>query len=113
MTRLSIVLIVVLSASAGIGMAQESQPHAKGEVRDTVGLISEEVAKQRLEMQGYTNVQVTKKDLYTLEISATKDSMPVFLEMHPKHGTVRDVTASRLKQVEHEGVLRQPDPNNK
>ncbi|NGZ07935.1 MAG: hypothetical protein CV088_00905 [Nitrospira sp. LK70] len=110
MMHVAAVFIMYLFVNIGIAAAEDSalHPHPDGQVRDTVGLISEEVAKQRLEMQGYTNVQVKKKDPSTLEISASKDNAPVVLEMHRHHGTVRDVTSSRMKPIEREQLPRIP-----
>ncbi|NGZ07839.1 MAG: hypothetical protein CV088_00405 [Nitrospira sp. LK70] len=110
MKRLTAVFTIYICANVGLVAAQDAplHSHAEGQVRDTVGLISEEVAKQRLEMQGYTNVQVKKKDASTLEITASKENAPVVLEMHRHHGTVSDVTSSRMKPIERERVPRIP-----
>lgn len=113
MRQVCLVFTMCVSVSIGAVFAQEPQPHVQGEIRDTIGLVSEEVAKQQLEMQGYTNVQIIKKDVSTMEFTASKENAPVVLEMNRKQGTVNDVTSFRLKPFEREGIPRIPGPTNK
>jgi len=65
---------------------QSSRPIPRDEGKNTVGEISEEVARVRLEKLGYSNIQqLTRKGDYW-EANATKDGKPWHILLHVRTG---------------------------
>lgn len=69
----------------------------KGAPETTTAPMSEPVIRQRLQVMGYTNVQITKSNTLRYEIKATKQGQPVVLHFHPQLGTVHDVTPGKAE----------------
>ena len=58
----------------------------KGEIKDTVGLISEPVLRARLKNLGYSDIKITKSDPLRYRIEAAKGDKHVNMYFHPQSG---------------------------
>jgi hypothetical protein len=63
----------------------------KGEIKDTVGLISEPVLRARLKNLGYSDIKITKPDPLRYRIEAAKGDKHVNMYFHPQSGDMLEV----------------------
>jgi hypothetical protein len=64
-------------------------------IQTTTAPMSEPVVRQRLQILGYTNVQINKTNTLRYEIRATKAGQPVVLNFHPQTGAIHETAPGR------------------
>jgi len=94
-----IIQYAIVTASLLLPCAVFSQEHGqKGEIENTIGVMSDEVVQARLTKLGYTNIRLQKKAELQYHVDAVKDGKPVFLELHPQTGSVRQFATPALRE---------------
>jgi hypothetical protein len=68
----------------------------KGELTNTVGVMTQPVIEARLKQMGYSNVRVSRPSTLRYKIDAVKNGKPVVLELHPQTGEVRELAGAGL-----------------
>ncbi len=71
-----------------------AQPDKKGDVKDTVGVMTGPVIRARLQALGYSNIRIARTNTLRYRIDATKEGKPAVLELHPQTGEVREIATS-------------------
>jgi len=89
MTRYGIIVALLLAA------APLAAQHQAGMIENTTAPMSEKVVRQRLQVMGYSNIQINKANTLRYQVHAVKSGQPVVLEFHPQSGQVRDVTPGK------------------
>jgi hypothetical protein len=101
----------ILGAALLLGPGVSAQDHGKkGDVENIVGVMSDEVVQARMKALGYTNVKVQKKHELQYHIDAMKDGKPVFLEMHPQTGAVKQFATPQLREQHVRTMPLAPGP---
>ena len=91
MKILRMVLMGALLLPGGMLRADEQ----KGEIKETVGPMTEPVIRQRLKLLGYTDINIQRANTLRYEIRAVKHGKRAVLQFHPQTGEIRDVTRGR------------------
>ena len=91
MARYGFVVAFLLAAAP---LAAQHQ-HQAGMIENTTAPMSDKVVRQRLQIMGYSNIQISKSNTLRYQVHAVKSGQPVVLEFHPQSGQVRDVTPGR------------------
>jgi hypothetical protein len=104
-SRFKIVLGLVVTGAATLypppaALAQKPEParpipHDEG--KNTVGEISEEVARVRLQKLGYTNVQQLTRNGAFWEATASKGNQRVQIRLHAQTGARTETPAAPLQ----------------
>jgi hypothetical protein len=92
----------ILVAALLLPIGAFAQDHGKkGEIENTVAIMSDDVIQARMKALGYTNVRLQKTQELQYHVDAVKDGQPVYLDFHPQLGTVRTfkTPAERLSAV--------------
>lgn len=92
MKTLRTLLIAALVLTSGAAWAQHDR---KGEIKDTVGPMTEPVIRQRLHLLGYDNVKIEHSNTLRYQIRATRRGKPATLQFHPQTGEILDVTRGK------------------
>ena len=82
--RIVPLITVVAALSAAQASAQEPEFRTRG------GLVSEEVAREKLERYGVTGVESVRQGAGVYEIQATHDGRPVRLQLNERTGVLRE-----------------------
>jgi hypothetical protein len=91
MKSLSLPLALVLASAALMATVRPTcaQPD-RSAAETTVGVMSEEVVRRRLEMQGYSRIgSLTRRDT-AYDVQAVKDGRTVRLEVNAMTGEIRE-----------------------
>ena len=73
-----------------------AQEEKNGNIKDTVGLMTEPVILARLKSLGYSKIHITHTDPLRYRIDAVKKGKPTVLELHPQTGEVREITRGKV-----------------
>lgn len=73
---------------------EAAQTQKKGEIRETVGPMTEPVIQARLKALGYSNISIKRTNTLRYDINATKNGKPAKLQFHPQTGEVHELTAA-------------------
>lgn len=88
-TTLLLALVVAGTAVCSLppaAIAQATRPIPHDEGKNTVGEISEEVARVRFQKLGYTNIKKLTRNGDYWEATATKDGKPWQIRLHARTG---------------------------
>jgi len=87
------IIVALLFAAAPLA----AQQHQAGMIENTTAPMSEKVVRQRLQIMGYSNIQINKTNTLRYQVHAVKSGQPVALEFHPQSGQVRDAGKAAAK----------------
>jgi len=111
----SLIFIALISATALMPAMADDR---KGDIKDTVGPMSESVLLARLKNLGYSDIKITKSSPLRYRIEATKDGKPIAMYLHPQTGHMVEVGpdekplhAWHMPIERQETGLRRPRPN--
>lgn len=92
-----IIFMVCALDFMNFGFAQNEELKA-GHVRAPVAAMSEEVAREKLNTYGFTNVERLERVGDSFTVQGTRDNQPVQMEMHAVTGVLRDKASKELVQ---------------
>jgi len=105
------VLNLALAASIGgpvTALAQHDHDLRSGQIRKTVGLVSDEVALARLRTAGVENPQVTRRADTKLYITGTVQGQHTEIELDALSGHAVEMTGRRRMLIGPHGVMNEP-----
>jgi hypothetical protein len=106
------VLNIALLASFGCGfgaLAQHDHELRSGQIRKTVGLVSDEVALARLRSAGVENPQITRRQDTKVYITGTVQGQHTEIELDAISGHAVEATGARRMLIGPRAAIDQPD----
>ena len=107
LTLLSFVLAA--SVSGGVSaLAQHDHDLRTGQLRKTVGLVSDEVALARLRTAGVENPQITRRQDFKVFITGTVQGQRTEIELDALSGQAVEAAGTRRMLIGPRGAIAQP-----
>ena len=86
----SILFGLLMAGNLGTGVCA-NDGHQKGDIKNTVGPMTEPVIRARLRALGYADIKITKSRSLRYRIQATKNGQPAILDFHPQTGDTVEI----------------------